>query len=880
MRRLAVFLIGVLAAAPALAQTVAGDRFTLNTGPCTLRSGTGNPPPALGKTCDVYLDVGSGSMWTRNAVSGWVLPGGIQGAGTTDRLVQWTGTGSVGDARIRMVGTPAVNMEVDPAGYFWLNPSTPTNIWLGGLTTPYVSPGYTYRTNLGSINNKWLTVHGAELWIETLVAQETAATMGGRLVVAPTTMLSRDLSSAWTAGTTNTIYVKHNTFNVGNVTGPVYGSTLLLESNGRFEMMLVDAQAQPTVTAQGDYAYTVWRNRDGSGADAWYAGDALVDQGVVGNGWLDIYSVRGARCHPSIPGTGPGTSPGYTGCAQYQAGPTIVGNVRVGETNNIYWDRWEPRWAIGDLAGLYGYGANTYGAVFGKPGGARVAIDSGGVTMYDGNNAVRMYATAAGAAAFAGEGSGITNINGGNIQTGTVAANKITAGNGGNYLRNGECRVNANDWVGGAADAGGAIASQAIAGWQLNGEVGTCQVIPNNVNAAVGSTLYAANVKTMPVAPGQRIEVSAYTGLHRVTSVSVYIQWMNASGGTISYDAGQYKFTCPAGNTGGTTLGNTGTGTGSGYCRTWAISAPAPGTATAAAFFIQGNIAAASPYIFFVRAYMGLANATQTEPSEWSPAGMTVIDGGMIATDAILARHILAGSITAPKISVTDLSAISANIGWITAGTINGVTINGTTINGGTVTGGSGTIVLDATGLHFNGNGGNSVIDLNGCRLEKTGSSASVYLPNCSLITEQNLSATAGVNTPSLNVTQHIYFPGMPQGSASPVYHNVSDNQLYRMSSSRRYKENIRPWTPSDPYAVLTLRPVLFDYIGSTAATASVQRDLLGFIAEDVAPIAPEAVVRDQNDQPDAIRDHALTVYLLAALRAMNERLSALEKQK
>jgi len=56
-----------------------------------------------------------------------------------------------------------------------------------------ILPMTNYDLNIGSINKKYLTLHAAELWVETLVAQNTIATIGGRILVGPTTILTSDL---------------------------------------------------------------------------------------------------------------------------------------------------------------------------------------------------------------------------------------------------------------------------------------------------------------------------------------------------------------------------------------------------------------------------------------------------------------------------------------------------------------------------------------------------------------------------------------------------------------------------------------------------------------------------------------------------------------
>lgn len=213
-----------------------------------------------------------------------------------------------------------------------------------GTTTPdykfqvdgTVAPETGYASDLGAYTKKWLTLHAAELRVETLVAQNTIATIGGRILVGPTTMLVADLTDSAT-----TIHVKYN--NLAN------GDRVYLEANGGVEFMSVNSVAGG---GAGDYTYTVTRNLDGSGANAWSAGDAVFNTGTTGDGYIDLYSDRSLR-------------------SATQYGPTIAGTVRTGTT----YSNLEERWAIGNLNGLYGYSADTYGAAFGAPSATNITID-------------------------------------------------------------------------------------------------------------------------------------------------------------------------------------------------------------------------------------------------------------------------------------------------------------------------------------------------------------------------------------------------------------------------------------------------------------------------------------------------------------------------
>ncbi len=209
-----------------------------------------------------------------------------------------------------------------------------------GITNGEVSPVTGYEVDLGSLQKKYRAIFAAELWVETLVAQDTMATIGGRILVGPTTVLTSDLAAIDT-----TIYVKHNQM--------VSGDRVYMEADMHVEFMSVDSAPG----GAGPYSYTVTRDLDGTGANAWSAGDAVFNTGQTGNGFIDLYSIRGVKIST-------------------QYGPTIVGNVR----NSATYNDWTEHWAIGNLRNLYDYGAtNVYGFAAGKyesPGGAWISVDA------------------------------------------------------------------------------------------------------------------------------------------------------------------------------------------------------------------------------------------------------------------------------------------------------------------------------------------------------------------------------------------------------------------------------------------------------------------------------------------------------------------------
>ena len=135
---------------------------------------------------------------------------------------------------------------------------------------------------------------------------------------------------------------------------------IYLESNGKIEFMEVLSNS----AGAGPYTHYVWRDKDGTGANDWLAGDAVANTGTAGDGFIDLYSVQGVKS-------------GY--------GPTIVGNVRNSSTFND----WTEHWAIGNLNGLYNYGADEYGVGLGKYGGNHIVIeDTNGIRFRDASNNV------------------------------------------------------------------------------------------------------------------------------------------------------------------------------------------------------------------------------------------------------------------------------------------------------------------------------------------------------------------------------------------------------------------------------------------------------------------------------------------------------------
>ena len=217
--------------------------------------------------------------------------------------------------------------------------------------------------NIGAAGTPWGAIYASELHVGNLIAENKIATTGGRILVSP----SAKLILAMTTGAT-TIDVATNVLTSGD--------RIYLESTGKLEWMAVTSGS---TAVTGGYRYSVTRNLNGAGAQTWSAGDAVVNTGQSGQGFIDLYSRYG------IPANGQTSTT--------RQGPTIVGNVRTGST----YDAIRERWAVGNLKGLYDYAATAYGLAAGDPTAAWISADATNGIRLVNNATVLGQWTAAGA---------------------------------------------------------------------------------------------------------------------------------------------------------------------------------------------------------------------------------------------------------------------------------------------------------------------------------------------------------------------------------------------------------------------------------------------------------------------------------------------------
>jgi uncharacterized coiled-coil protein SlyX len=115
---------------------------------------------------------------------------------------------------------------------------------------------------------------------------------------------------------------------------------------------------------------------------------------------------------------------------------------------------------------------------------------------------------------------------------------------------------------------------------------------------------------------------------------------------------------------------------------------------------------------------------------------------------------------------------------------------------------------------------------------------------------------TAGANVSNSCFIGHIHGETIDPATALIVAVDAA-GKLGTSTSSRRFKHDIKPMDKSSE-AILALKPVTFHYTSDTRGTPQ-----FGLIAEEVAEINPDLVVRDKNGDIYTVRYDAVNAMLL-----------------
>src|SRR5205823_8862745 len=96
--------------------------------------------------------------------------------------------------------------------------------------------------------------------------------------------------------------------------------------------------------------------------------------------------------------------------------------------------------------------------------------------------------------------------------------------------------------------------------------------------------------------------------------------------------------------------------------------------------------------------------------------------------------------------------------------------------------------------------------------------------------------------------------PGTSLGAGKGVFINTTTGQLGTTppASSRRFKDEIKPMKQTSE-AILGLKPVTFHYKNDTKGTPQ-----FGLIAEEVAAVNPDLIMRDDKGEIYTVRYEAV----------------------
>ncbi len=120
-----------------------------------------------------------------------------------------------------------------------------------------------------------------------------------------------------------------------------------------------------------------------------------------------------------------------------------------------------------------------------------------------------------------------------------------------------------------------------------------------------------------------------------------------------------------------------------------------------------------------------------------------------------------------------------------------------------------------------------------------------------------NMNGVAGENDHTY--IRNINTTSVSGGGTDTVTVNLTTGLIGHATSSRRYKEDIKPMDNSSQ-TLFALKPVTFRYKKEIDQSQSLE---YGLVAEEVAQVDPSLAIRDKNGQIDSVRYNAINAMLL-----------------
>ena len=279
-------------------------------------------------------------------------------------------------------------------------------------------------------------------------------------------------------------------------------------------------------------------------------------------------------------------------------------------------------------------------------------------------------------------------------------------------------------------------------------------------------------------------------------------------------------------------------------------------------------------------------------------AGTTNINGGTIQTGTISASSISAGTMTGFTIN-TAASGARVQLGgsmvsfWNSSDTMTGIVLSDgssitmrNTISGtGWPSGSSSQMVLDAGVSYWQAQSGSfgCTVTLNSNTLAVGGSITATSNITAtgdvrgSYIYSSNTALISGQLNAAGNIAYTGYASGLGTGTALYLSSSAGGYKIGILASSRRFKDNIQPLeniSYVDKISLLT--PVTFTYKENPTQSS------FGLIAEDVDDAGLTGIVHKDVDEngdlvPFSLMYDRLAVYMIPAIKELNERLKTLE---
>ena len=149
------------------------------------------------------------------------------------------------------------------------------------------------------------------------------------------------------------------------------------------------------------------------------------------------------------------------------------------------------------------------------------------------------------------------------------------------------------------------------------------------------------------------------------------------------------------------------------------------------------------------------------------------------------------------------------------------------------------------------------------------------YIAGAAIDGSNNVCIGAGVSgAAGVNDTTWIKNVYSSVATERIVYVN-SDGKLGTLASSRRFKDEIKPMDKTSE-TILALKPVTFRYKQEIDSSRIPQ---FGLVAEDVAKVNPDLVVRDKNGEIYSVRYEAVNAMLLNEFLKAHRRIEKQDKR-